>query len=139
MNILPILKSNFVDICQSIIDGTLQGKAKFEKKATVVKYLVPKGYPTDPLSDVKVEIDEEKIKALGAKVYYAAVYRNQGQIYTTSSRAIGVVGTADTLSEAEIIAEKATQLIKGDLFHRTDIGTQEVLDRRIDHMKNVLK
>ena len=44
MNVLPLLKTDFVEICKDIIDGTLK-KAHFEKKATVCKYIVPKGYP----------------------------------------------------------------------------------------------
>ncbi len=45
MNILPLLKTDFVEICRHIIDGTLdQLKIEFEPKATVCKYVVPKGY-----------------------------------------------------------------------------------------------
>ena len=45
MNILPLLKTDFVDICRAIIDGTLKDLSiEFEKKATVCKYIVPKGY-----------------------------------------------------------------------------------------------
>ncbi|MFO7568644.1 MAG: phosphoribosylamine--glycine ligase, partial [Smithellaceae bacterium] len=43
MNILPLLKTDFVDICRHIIDGTLESlKIEFEPKATVCKYVVPK-------------------------------------------------------------------------------------------------
>jgi phosphoribosylamine--glycine ligase len=44
MNVLPLLETNFVDICEGIVDGNLKG-AKFEDKATVCKYIVPQGYP----------------------------------------------------------------------------------------------
>ncbi|HQK28506.1 MAG TPA: phosphoribosylamine--glycine ligase, partial [Smithellaceae bacterium] len=45
MNILPLLKTDFVEICWHVIDGTLDKiKIEFEHKATVCKYVVPKGY-----------------------------------------------------------------------------------------------
>ena len=45
MNILPLLKTDFIDVCRAIIDGTLDRlDIEFEKKATVCKYVVPKGY-----------------------------------------------------------------------------------------------
>ena len=62
----------------------------------------------------------------------------EGKIFTSTSRAIAVLGIADTLHEAEEIAEKGTAFIQGALFHRTDIGSQEVLDRRINHMNKIL-
>jgi phosphoribosylamine--glycine ligase len=47
------------------------------------------------------------------------------------------VGKADTLPEAEQIAEKAASAVMGDVFHRSDIGTQALLDQRIAHMKEL--
>jgi len=42
MNVLPILKTDFVDLCRAVIDGTLgESAVEFEKKATVCKYIVP--------------------------------------------------------------------------------------------------
>ncbi|MHA1647987.1 MAG: phosphoribosylglycinamide synthetase C domain-containing protein, partial [Promethearchaeota archaeon] len=139
MNILPIMNSNFVKICQQILDGNLSGPLEFEKKATVCKYLVPEGYPVKPIAHSEINIDEEAISKLGAKLYYASVSEEEGKIYTSTSRAIAILGIADTLDEAEKIAEDATKFIHGALFHRTDIGTQEVLNNRINHMKLILK
>jgi phosphoribosylamine---glycine ligase len=139
MNVLPIMKSNFVTICQQILAGNLEGPLEFEKKATVVKYLVPEGYPVEPKSHEDIIVDEEGLKKIGAKIYYASVSEEGTQLFTSTSRAIGILGIANTLEEAEKIAEKGTEFVKGALFHRTDIGTQSVLQRRIDHMKTVMK
>ncbi len=138
MNILPLMKSNFVTICQQILDGSLSGPIEFEKKATVCKYLVPEGYPVKPTANSEITIDQEAIEKLGAKLYYASVSEEEGKIFTSTSRAIAVLGIADTLDEAEKIAEKGTTFIHGALFHRTDIGTQEVLERRINNMDKIL-
>ncbi len=57
----------------------------------------------------------------------------------TSSRAIGVVGIADTLEEAEKTAENAVNEIKGNVDHRPDIGTKELVEKRVRHMQRILK
>ncbi|MCK4239355.1 MAG: phosphoribosylamine--glycine ligase, partial [Candidatus Lokiarchaeota archaeon] len=135
MNVLPILKDNFVDLCYKILDGNLPVKLNFEKKATVCKYLAPEGYPVNPLRDQRIIIHKEKIEEIGAKFYYASVYKKDNSVYTTTSRAIGMLGISDTLEEAEKIAEKGVSFIEGKLFHRSDVGTKKILQKRIDHMK----
>ncbi len=138
MNILPLLKTNFVDICWGIMNENLTSNIQFENQATVCKYLAPEGYPESPKKDQKVIIDHDKIKALGAKYYYASVYREGTEIYTTTSRAVGVLGIANTLEKAEHVAEEGVKCIKGNLFHRKDVGTRQLLEKRIKHMKDLL-
>ena len=53
------------------------------------------------------------------------------------SRTVAIVGIADTIYEAEAIAEKEVSSISGPLFHRTDIGTDPVIQKRIDHMNEI--
>ena len=137
MNVLPLLTSNFVDICWNIINGNLSKNINFEKKATVCKYLAPEGYPENPIRDKVIEIDRNKLEKLGAKYYYASVYREGENVYTTTSRAMGVLGIADSLNRAEQIAEAGVGCIKGKLFHRKDVGTQKLLQKRIDHMNSL--
>ncbi|MHA1786216.1 MAG: phosphoribosylamine--glycine ligase [Candidatus Helarchaeota archaeon] len=138
MNVLPLLKTNFIEICQAMINGTLdQINVEFEKKATVCKYLAPEGYPTNP-KPTTVVINQSEIDKIGAKLYYASVYEENNQIKTTKSRSIAVLGIAETTSEAEQIAEKSIQHVKGNLFHRTDIGTSSLLNRRFEKMKKIL-
>ncbi|MBI4632760.1 MAG: phosphoribosylamine--glycine ligase [Deltaproteobacteria bacterium] len=140
MNILPILETDFVDICKAILEGTLsQGKIKFADKATVCKYIVPKGYglpaghPDAAAASSKIEIG-----AIGnARLYYSSVDKRDDGIHMTSSRAIGVVGIAATLAEAEKIAERAAGAISGQVDHRPDIGTRELIEKRINHMKAI--
>ncbi len=139
MNILPLLKTNFVDICKAIIDENLKFDIHFEKKATVCKYLAPKGYPSNPEKDQLIRVDNRKINKIGAKYYYASVYKKNNEIFTTTSRAMGILGISNTLEEAEKIAENGVQCVVGHLFHRKDVGTLRLLQRRIDHMNSLLK
>jgi phosphoribosylamine--glycine ligase len=137
INVLSIMNSNLVDVCQQIVDGNLAGPLDFQPQATVVKYLVPAGYPTNPAGDQPVEIDTERLQNLGARHYFASVDEREGTIFTSHSRAIAILGIADTLDEAEQIAEKGTSCVSGDLYHRQDIGTAALLQKRISHMESL--
>ncbi|OGP68575.1 MAG: phosphoribosylamine--glycine ligase [Deltaproteobacteria bacterium RBG_16_44_11] len=142
MNILPLLKTDFVEICRHIIAGTLdQLKIEFEPKATVCKYVVPKGYglPTDhpdvTSSKAKIEVGD-----VGkARLYYSSVDKKEDGLYLSSSRAIGIVGIADTLEEARKIAEEGVKAVKGPVAYREDIGTNALIQKRIEHMKMIRK
>jgi len=140
MNILPLLKTDFVDLCMAIIEGTLDGlHIEFEKKATVCKYIVPKAYglPADH-PDARSTSSRIEIGDVGtARLYYSSVDQTADGLYMTSSRAIGVVGIADKLGEAETIAEKAVAAITGPVDHRPDIGTWPLIEKRINHIQDI--
>jgi len=133
INVLPLLRTSLLEIAEGIVDGNLR-KAEFEGKATVVKYLAPKGYPTNPVRGVKVEVDEKAVAKAGARLYYASIDEN---FTLLGSRAIAVVGIADSLEEAERIAESAVPHIKGELFYRRDVGTRESVEKRIELMRKL--
>ncbi len=135
MNIMPLLRTSFVEICKATVEGRLAGlRVEFDKKATVCKYVVPEGYPDRPVGG-KISVHNDG-KAL---VYFAAVEEKEDGIYTTNSRGVGLVGMADTLEEAEKIAEGAASMVKGRVFHRKDIGTKQLLQKRIDHVKKIMR
>ncbi|MHA1728131.1 MAG: phosphoribosylamine--glycine ligase [Promethearchaeota archaeon] len=139
MNVLAILEDNFADICLGIINGNLKNRYKFKKAATVCKYLAPEGYPVNPRKDLPINVNSTKLEELGVEYYYASVNEKNDVIYTSSSRTIGLLGIGSSLEEAENMAEKATQYVKGQLFHRKDIGTPKLLQKKIEHMKMVMK
>ncbi|MDW5563993.1 MAG: phosphoribosylamine--glycine ligase [Methanomassiliicoccus sp.] len=139
MNVLSIIASSFTDICTGIADGHLPAnRVSFLRKATVCKYVVPRGYGTDPAAGKVVNVDEKAIAKIGAKAYYAMVSEENGQVLTTTSRAVGVVGIDDTIEAAERTCEKALAHVTGDaLFVRHDIGRPEVVRKRVEHMQQV--
>jgi phosphoribosylamine--glycine ligase len=117
-------------------EGQLQPPG-FSEDCTVVKYLVPDGYPKDPKKGQKVDIDSAGLEKTGAKIFYASVYEESGHIFTTSSRAFGIIGRAATLEEAEKVAEAACSHVSGPLWHRKDIGTAKLVERRCKHMRTL--
>lgn len=136
MNVLPLLRTDFVDLCQGIVDGNLK-KADFERKATVCKYIVPKGYPETGKAGQILDVNEARINEEGALVYYAAVNQKDDKVYTSASRSLGLVGIGDTIAEAEEICEKVTGYVKGDVYHRRDVGTSDLIQKRLDHMETI--
>jgi phosphoribosylamine---glycine ligase len=120
-------------VCMAVVTGTLgETRVSFKKQATVCKYAVPEGYPDDPVKDSVGEIG-----GTNAHVFYSSVYEKDGKIYTTGSRAIAVLGTAGTIQDAEKIAQVGLGALKGRLFSRMDIGTEELIRKRIQHMEEL--
>ena len=135
MNVLPILETDFLDVCNAILKQRLNSvNIKFENKATVLKYVVPKGYPENPIKNEKIEIGKISRQA---RLYYASVEKKEDGVYLTNSRAIGCLGISDNLENAEKIAEEAANSIYGPVFHRQDIGTKKLIQKRINHMKSL--
>ena len=137
MNVLPLLKTPLADVCQAIVDGNLD-KVEFNDKASVCKYIVPDGYPETSHAGETIEVDEKAIEDLGAKVFYAAVGLEDDEIHLSGSRALGIVASGDSIEEAEKIAEKACACIKGNVYHRSDVGTTDLVNKRVEHMKEIL-
>lgn len=139
MNVLPLLKTDFIDVCEAIINGTLDKiSILFEKKATVCKYIVPAGYPDNPEKGERIDVSSDLQSSDRLKVYYAAVDKKEdGHLYLTGSRAIAFVGIGNNILEAEQIAEDAVNKVTGPVRHRNDIGTSELIQKRIDHIYNI--
>lgn len=135
MNVLSLLNSDFVALCQAIIGGTLSPTyGQFAEKATVCKYAVPNGYPQNPVKNEKIDISQIEYSD---QLYLSAVDQREDGLYETGSRTAAVVGIADTLKDAEKMAEKEINKIKGPLFHREDIGTEALIQKRVEMMKQI--
>jgi phosphoribosylamine--glycine ligase len=134
MNVLPLLETDFIDVAKAVTSKKLDTiDIIFSHKATVCKYAVPAGYPENPTKDAPIEVGN-----MGdALLFYSSVYEKDGMVYTTGSRAVAVVGIADTITAAEKIAEMGLSNINGPLECRHDIGTQGLIQKRIEHMKAI--
>lgn len=135
LNVLSLFKGDFVALCEAILEGTLdKAEFEFERKATVVKYVVPEGYPDSPKKGEKISVAEIPE---GVKIYYGSVDARVDGLYLSGSRAIGFVGIGETLAAAEQAAESAAQTVKGPVFHRKDIGTHTLIQKRVEHMNSL--
>ncbi len=139
MNVLSLLKGDFTEVCAGMASGkTPEREAVFSAQASVCKYVVPEGYGTKSIAGEEIKVDEEGIAREGALLYYANVNEKNGRVYTTSSRSVGIVGIADTVDEAERIAERAISHVTGRVHVRHDIAKKEMLEakaRRMDRIR----
>lgn len=135
LNILPLLETDFVDVCEKAIAGELDqiGTLKFKPLATVVKYLCPEGYPTDSIKNVPIKFLGNSL----AGVYFASVSEDHDQYLLKGSRAVGVLGTGKNLAEAKANCDMKLTQFSGPLFYRHDIGSPELMQKRIDHLRSI--
>jgi phosphoribosylamine--glycine ligase len=167
MNTLPIMNTPLLDVLTAARDasegdpveeaesgtgtdaddsgGEALPELSFAPRATVCKYAVPEGYPDDPQGGTRIEVDEESVARAAeendgegeAILFYASVDERDDGIYTTTSRAFAVVGVAGTIAEAEAIAEEALSGADEGVRIRHDIGTEALVQSRIDHVSEL--
>jgi len=135
MNTLPVLRTPFVDVLTAARDGESLPDLTFADSATVCKYAVPAGYPTDPEDGARIEVDEDSVG--NALLFYASVDERDDGLYTTTSRSFAVVGVEDTIDRAEQVADGALAAAGEGLRVRHDIGKPDLVRRRIDHMREL--
>ena len=136
INLLTLLDSDFASVCSNMVEGTLKSVI-FKNKASVCKYIVPKGYGSNPSVDATLEVNESYRNH--SNLYYAAVNRDENDIIsTTSSRAAAIVSSGKTISDAEEKCEKGLEYISGNnLFTRHDIAKPDLIQKRITNMENI--
>ncbi|MEF8883119.1 MAG: phosphoribosylamine--glycine ligase [Halapricum sp.] len=141
MNTLPVLNTDFLNVMTAARDGETLPQLSFAPHATVCKYAVPDGYPTEPEAGAAVTVDEDGAREIASEydgeaiLYYASVDDREDGIYTTTSRAFAVVGVAETITDAEEIAEAVlSEAGEEGLRVRHDIGKPDLVQQRIDHM-----
>jgi phosphoribosylamine--glycine ligase len=143
MNTLPVLETPFLDVLAAARDGEALPDLSFSDRATVCKYAVPDGYPTDPDAGARIKVDEDSVAEAAAGrdgealLFYASVDEREDGLYTTTSRSFAVVGLAAEIETAEAIAEDALAAAGDRLRVRHDIGKADLIQQRIDHMAEV--
>ncbi len=144
MNLMPILKGDFVDICFDMIDEKLK-RMEFEKQATVITYAVPMtygGYRNKYSGDNRVDLtdayklsDEYNGKL---RVYPGSMeLRDDGKTYALGSRAVGCVGIADDIESARELSLEGIRALDGPLWNRGDIGSKEHIEKSMKHVRNL--
>jgi len=123
INIFELLDTDLVDIFNAMGKQKLDTiDIKFKPTATVCKYLVPNGYPDNPLKNFLIDISQVVEKD---RLRFASCSMNSdNSIIGLGSRTIAVVASSLTLEEANKKVEETITKISGSMFYRTDIGTE---------------
>ena len=148
MNLLPVIKDDFVDVCLKMTHGNLTSVA-LEKSATVLTYKVPSDYggyaETFPgkvdKSAITSPVDLTKAQALTKKygdkirIYPGSMELRDGKNYALKSRAIGILGFGGSIEEARQISQEGAKAITGgELWNRTDVASKQHIAKSIGHM-----
>jgi len=122
--ILPLLKTDLVDIVEHTINQTLNEiDIKWENKAAVCVVLASGGYPEK--YDKNIEISGlDTITEDEAIIFHAGTKKNEnGKIVTSGGRVLVVTAISDDIKSAIDKAYKVIPKIKFDKMHyRKDIG-----------------
>ncbi|UCG95168.1 MAG: hypothetical protein JSV92_03945 [archaeon] len=139
MNVLPILKNDFVDVCYKILDGNLRN-LDFNPKATVVTYATPLdygGYIEKYSGPRKVDLtaaeEFRKEHADSLKAYPGSMKGS----YALNSRTIAAVGIADSIEDARRLSRGYIMKIDGPLRHRENIGSETHIELSKNHMNSL--
>jgi phosphoribosylamine--glycine ligase len=148
INILPILKDDFVDVCYKILEGSLT-RVTLEKKATVATYKVPPDYggyaeafPNRVNRDeIGTPVNLAKAYELSKKygdrirIYPAAMELRERETYALKSRAVCAVGIDGDIETArEVSLEGLNAISGGALWNRTDIASEQHIEASRQHM-----
>ena len=151
INILPILKQDFVDVCFKILDGSLT-RVDLERAATVVTYKVPPDYGgysdafpgilnrSEIGTPVNLNHANDLNKTYGDKIriYPAAMEIRDGKTYALKSRAVAVLGKGEDIEAARQICLSGIKAITGGaLWYRTDIASEQHINESKKHMEKL--
>jgi phosphoribosylamine--glycine ligase len=151
INIMPLIKDDFVDVCYKILEGNLTHIA-LEKMAAVVTYVAPPNYggyadayPNQVDKDeIGKPVDLNKAYALSKKygerirVYPAAIEQRDSETYALKSRAVAVAGVSENIESARQISLEGIKAIEGGaLWHRTDIASKQHVEKSTKHMEEL--
>jgi phosphoribosylamine-glycine ligase len=67
-------------------------------------------------------------------LYLGSVDMKNDTLVSAGSRTLAVVARGRKISDAESLCESVLANIAGPFFHRADIGTAALIQRRVDHM-----
>lgn len=151
INLLALIKNDFVDICLRMIEGNLTG-IDFEKAASVLTYKVPPDYggysekfpekvaSASVDSAVDLSIAKELSKKYDGKmrIYPGSMEVKDGKDYALKSRAVGVLGIGESIEQARQISQEGAKAIKGGgLWNRTDVASKQHIAKAISHMDHL--
>ncbi len=151
INLLALIKDDFVDLCFRMIEGNLTA-IELEKAASVLTYKVPPDYggyaeafpdhveKSALNSPVSLSDAYALTKKYGRniRIYPGSMETKNGKNYALKSRAIGILGIGKSIEEARQISQEGAKAISGGaLWNRTDIASKQHIAKSVKHMENL--
>ncbi len=123
--VLPLLKSDLVELMIACADGTLDQKTvEWSDESAVCVILASGGYPKSYKKGFEID-GLNKAKALGALIFHAGTALRDGKLITSGGRVLGVVTLDQNLRAAVDKNYKAVGVISFEGMHfRHDIAAR---------------
>lgn len=124
--VLPLLKTDLVDIMEAINDGKLSElNIEFYDKSAACVVIASGGYPKKYSTGYEISGLNENGQIDGSYVYHAGTKLSDSKIVTSGGRVLGVTTLSDTLSDALKGSYSAVKKINfTDMHYRKDIGSK---------------
>jgi len=122
--VLPRLKTDILDIIDSVIDGTLDKlDIQWDDRACACVVIASGGYPGSYPKGIEIFGLDENGQAEGVTVYHAGTAFKDGKFVTAGGRVLGVTALGNDLEAALDTAYTAVEKISFDgAQYRKDIG-----------------
>ncbi len=140
MNLLPLIKDDFVEVCLKMIDGSLT-QVTLASQASVVIYKVPPTYGGKQSTFsgsrlVSIRRAEELCTETSGHlfIYPGAMEIHNNQLYSLSSRTVASVGVAEDIDAARTLSLEGINAVEGELWYRPDIASKQHIAHSIGHM-----
>ena len=129
--VLPLMDSDFAELCQAIADGTLSDVSIGWKPGAVCAPVVAaEGYPGTVRSGDPIAINTMRLENTGAKLFIAGAQRagggHQGSgLRTSGGRVLAVSALGEDADDARNIAYEALRFVDFEgMVYRKDIGRE---------------
>jgi len=144
MNILPIIKDDFVEVCLRMIEGELT-RINLEDLATVVTYKVPPTYAGKEKTYTGSRIvNLRKAYSLcdssdgRLRLYPGALELKNGKTEALSSRTVALVGIGKNIQVARQLSLEGIKAVEGgSLWNRRDIASREHIQKSVIRMNSL--
>jgi phosphoribosylamine--glycine ligase len=144
MNILPIIKDDFVEVCLRMIEGELT-RINLEDLATVVTYKVPPTYAGKEKTYTGSRIiNLQKAYSLcdssdgRLRLYPGALELKNGKTEALSSRTVALVGIGKNIQVARQRSLEGVKAVEGgSLWNRRDIASREHIQKSVIRMNSL--
>jgi len=130
--VLPLLKTDLVDLLEATIDGKLKDvPLEWEKKSCVCVVVASGGYPMSYEKGKEISGLDKVGKKDDVYVFHAGTKKDGNRFLTSGGRVMGVTGWNDTLEEAIDLTYEAVKEISFEGMHyRRDIGAKGLRVRK---------
>ncbi len=126
--ILMRLKSDLLEVCLAVCDGTLEDVTlKWDPRPAVCVVMAAGGYPGDYEKGKKIIGLEAAERLDDVMVFHAGTKSHNGDIVTNGGRVLGVTAMGKGIAEAKAAAYRAVDMIEFDgAYCRRDIADKAI-------------